>query len=35
MEHEMTLTQAIYAMLFSAMFFLVAAAICTLEQASY
>lgn len=35
MEHEMTLQQAICAMLFSAFVFLVAAALCTLEQGSY
>lgn len=35
MEHEVTLQQAICAMLFSAIVFLVAAAICTLEQGSY
>lgn len=35
MEHEVTLMQAIGAMLFSAILFLVAAALCTVEQGSY
>lgn len=35
MEHEVTLMQAIGAMLFCVILFLVAAALCTLEQGSY